>query len=75
MSKINEIHNYLKTGQSLTKLQCIEMFGYINLGDVVHVLRKRYGYDYIQTIMKRSLKTGKRFASFSINNKPELRFD
>lgn len=38
---IEKIKEHFESGQSLTKLQCIEKFRYINLGDVVYKLRKR----------------------------------
>lgn len=67
--KRQQIHDYLKLGFGLTKLDCLMMFGYINLGDYIHVLRKKYGYDYIVNKMLKNHKTGAKYVSYMINEK------
>lgn len=66
-TKRKQIHDYLKLGYELTKLDCIMMFGYINLGDYIHILRKKYGSGYIKTTWLRNHKTGFKYAAYSIN--------
>lgn len=49
MTKRSRVIAHLKSGQPLSKLQCIRKFKYLNLGDVIYQLRCE-GFD-IQTIM------------------------
>jgi len=63
MSKRDKLLRYLKTGKSLTKLQSIKLFGLINLGDVIHILRNK-GYQ-IKTTFKKN-RHGCRYAEYSL---------
>lgn len=44
------ILNWMKSGKSITKRQSTIDFDLINLGDVIHIFRKR-GYNIIRTWM------------------------
>ena len=57
-----QILDYLKTGESITKLEALKMFGCWNSGDVIFNLRKE-GYT-IETTMITNGK--KRFASYKL---------
>ncbi len=60
----DKVINHLEAGKSLTKLQCISLYSYINLGNIIYVIRKAKGYNYINTVMKKSKVTGARFAVY-----------
>ena len=62
MSKRDKVLNHLLKGKSLTKIQALNKFGMLNLGDCVHVLRNRR-YD-IKTEMKK--RNGTEFAVYSL---------
>ena len=51
MSKREKVLNHLLKGKTITKVQALRLYGLLNLGDCVHILRKRK-YD-IQTTMKK----------------------
>ena len=65
MTKRALILKYLKCGYSLTKIQCITNFGYLNLGGYIHVLRDR-GYN-IETNMLHS-SYGADYASYTLKS-------
>ncbi len=63
MTKRSKILNHLTSGKSLTKIQCIKLFRYLNLGGYVNELRNR-GYHIITTMIKNSDKS--RYAKYSL---------
>ena len=66
MSQHREILSYLKKGNVITKLDCIKIFHFINLGDIIMVLRNK-GYD-IKTTMALA-PSGRKFAIYSLDAK------
>ena len=60
MNKREKVLNHLLKGKTLTKIQALKWYGLLNLGDCVHVLRKRK-YD-IKTEMK--TRNGTEFAVY-----------
>lgn len=63
-SKEKRIRTCLIAGNPLSKLEAIEYFGHLNLGDVVLQLR-RDGHN-VKTTMKTNKKTGARYAEYQI---------
>ena len=59
--KLQVLH-YLQSGKSLTKIQALENFGMLNLGDCVLKLRKVHD---IRTFMCKA-KSGSRYAKYKI---------
>jgi hypothetical protein len=66
---LKTIHDILNAGYHINKVQIIRRLGCLNLGDNIHKLRKRYGYDYIVTRMEINKSTGKRYAVYYKNEK------
>ena len=58
--KLQVLH-YLQSGKSLTKIQALEKFGMLNLGDCIFLLRE---YCDIKTIMCKNQKTKSRYAKY-----------
>ena len=61
MTKRDRVLNHLLKGRTLTKIQALNRFGLLNLGDVVHVLRRSYK---IKTVMKK--RKGSEYAVYSL---------
>ena len=51
MSKSDKVINELKTGRSLTPLECWQEFGVYRMSVVVNRYRKIHGYNSIKTNM------------------------
>jgi hypothetical protein len=62
-----DILDHLLAGKPLTKIGALTNYGIWNSGDVIHKLRKEYGYDFIVTQMVR--QNGKEHAVYKINFK------
>lgn len=54
-SKFQKVVDHLESGRPLTKLDCLRLYGYWNLSDLVYKLKKRHSPDYITTVMKKNL--------------------
>ena len=65
-SKSQQVIDYLEKGNSLTKKECYQMFSLWNLGHEIYKLRKRFGQDYIITLMLTTV-LGAEYASYKIN--------
>lgn len=62
MNKRDKVLKHLLAGKTLTKVQALRWYGLLNLGDCVHVLRKRK-YD-IKHVMKK--RNGTIYAVYSL---------
>ena len=72
-TKRQRIHDHLKAGHSITQVESLLDFGYLNLKDFIHVLRKRHGYNYITRTWLHS--KGAKYARYSITDlKQEIKF-
>lgn len=67
MNKKSKVIAHLKSGKPLSKLECINRFGYLNLGDIVYELRCK-GFE-VQTIMTPQ-KNGSDYAVYRLKGTP-----
>lgn len=63
-SKEKRIRKYLLNGYNLTKLRALDLFGHMNLGDVV--FKMRTDGIHVQKIWGKSKSTGSRFAIYFV---------
>lgn len=61
--KSKKVIEHLESGKSLSKLECFKLYSYWNLSDIILKLRKRYGYNYIETTMQKTT-TGSEYAVY-----------
>ena len=68
-TKSQNVINHLESGKPLTKLDCFRLYSYWNLSDIILKLRKKHGYNYIQTTMKKTVN-GSEYAEYckSVSN-------
>ena len=65
MNKREKVLNHLLKGGTITKIQALRWWGLLNLGDAIHILRKRR-YD-IKSVMKK--RNGSEYAVYSLGVK------
>ncbi len=64
--KRKKVLKWLKSGRGLSKYQCMDKIKLINLGDAIHILRRR-GHDITRTWLYNNI--GEKFASYSMEVK------
>lgn len=62
MTKRDRVLNHLLKGKSITKIQALRWYGMLNLGDCIHILRKRK-YAITRVMKKRN---GSEYAVYSL---------
>lgn len=58
-----EIKNWLETGNSITPIQALNLFGCFRLGARIHDLKNKFGLDIKTEIVEQNKK---RFAKYSL---------